>query len=100
MFARVRVPVERIEDALLIPEAAVLSEQTRKFVYVLSAEQMVEPRPVELGRLHGRMRHVLKSLKPDDRVVVSGLLMLRPGIKVRVAEGGAAPAAGAGGSGG
>ncbi|MDW8309860.1 MAG: efflux RND transporter periplasmic adaptor subunit [Verrucomicrobiales bacterium] len=86
MFARVRVPIERVENALLIPEAAILSEQTRKFVYVLNAEQIVEPRPVQLGRLHGRQRQILGGLRPDDRVVVSGLLMLRPGIKAQVAD--------------
>lgn len=91
MFARVRVPVERVENALLIPEAAILSEQTRKFVYVVNAEGVVEPRPVQPGRLHGRQRQVLGGLKPEDRVVVSGLLMLRPGIKVRLADA-AAPA--------
>jgi RND family efflux transporter MFP subunit len=95
MFARVRVPVERVENALLIPEAAILAEQTRKFVYVLNAEQVVEPRPVQVGRLHGRQRAILAGLKPEDRVVVSGLLMLRPGIKVRLAE--ATPPPGAGG---
>lgn len=93
MFARVRMPVERVEEALLIPEAAILSEQTRKFVYVLNAEDTVEPRPVQLGRLHGRQRQILAGLRPEDRVVVSGLLMLRPGIKVQVAGAEGAPVA-------
>lgn len=92
MFARVRVPVERVENAMLIPEAAILSEQTRKFVYVLNAENVVEPRPVQPGRLHGRARQILSGLRPDDRVVVSGLLMLRPGIKVQVVDAAAAGA--------
>jgi multidrug efflux system membrane fusion protein len=86
MFGRIRLPVERIESALLIPEAAIASEQTRKFVYVLNAEQVVEPRPIQLGRSQGTQRIVLAGLKPDDRVVVSGLLMLRPGIKVQVVD--------------
>jgi len=86
MFARVRLPVERLDAALLIPEAAILSEQTRKFVYVVNAQQVVEPRPVQLGRLHGTQRIILAGLKPDDQVVVSGLLMLRPGAKVQLAD--------------
>lgn len=94
MFARVRVPVERVENALLIPEAAILSEQTRKFVYVVNAEGVVEPSPVQLGRLHGRQRQILGGVQPEDRVVVSGLLMLRPGIKVRLADAGLPSATG------
>lgn len=86
MFARIRLPVERLENALLIPEAAILSEQTRKFVYVVNADGVVEPRPVELGRPHGRQRIVRSGLRPDDAVVVNGLLMLRPGVKVQVVE--------------
>jgi len=86
MFARIRLPVERLEDALLIPEAAILSEQTRKFVYVVNADGVVEPRPVELGRAHGRQRIVRSGLRPGDAVVVTGLLMLRPGVKVQVVQ--------------
>jgi RND family efflux transporter MFP subunit len=85
-FASVRLPVERVESALLIPEAAIASEQTRKFVYVLNGEQIVEPRLLQLGRPQGAQRIVLAGLKPEDRVVVNGLLMLRPGIKVEVVD--------------
>jgi RND family efflux transporter MFP subunit len=88
-FARVRLPVERMESALLIPESAIGSEQTLKFVFVINAEQAVEARPVRLGRQEGTRRVVLSGLKPDDRVVVQGVMMLRPGVKVRVQEGGA-----------
>jgi multidrug efflux pump subunit AcrA (membrane-fusion protein) len=74
---------------LLIPESAIGSEQTLKFVFVINAEQAVEARPVRLGRQEGTRRVVLSGLKPDDRVVVQGVMMLRPGVKVRVQEGGA-----------
>lgn len=86
MFVRIRLPAERIEGALLVPEAAILSEQTRKFVYVVNAQQRVEVRPVQLGRAHGTRRVVLAGLGPEDAVVVSGLLMLRPGMQVQVAH--------------
>lgn len=95
-FARVRLPVERVEKALLIPEAAILAEQTRKFVYVLGPDQIVQPRPVVLGRPQGMQRVVLSGLAPEDSVVVSGLLMLRPGMKVQVGAPGQAPAGPAG----
>ena len=91
-FARLRLPVERVERALLIPEAAILSEQTRKFVYVLGPDQTVQPRPVTLGRPQGMQRVILGGLTSEDSVVVSGLLMLRPGMKVQVGAPGQAPA--------
>lgn len=94
MFARVRLPVEQLQQALLIPEAAILSEQTRKFVYVVNAQGIVEPRPVDPGRSHGTLRIIRSGLQPGDNVVVSGLLMLRPGLKVQVVEPGTAPAQG------
>jgi multidrug efflux system membrane fusion protein len=91
-FLRVRLPVERVEKALLIPEAAILAEQTRKFVYVLGPDQTVQPRPVTLGRPQGMQRVILNGLSPEDSVVVSGLLMLRPGMKVQVGAPGQGPA--------
>ena len=85
-FARIRLPVEKIDSAILIPEAAILAEQTRKYVYVLNKEQVVEPRPIVLGPAQGMQRVILQGLTPDDNVVTSGLLMLRPGVKVQVVE--------------
>ena len=83
-FARVRLPVGQTASVLLIPEAAIGSEQTRKFVFVLNREQIVEPRPIQVGRQQGTQRAVLSGLKPDDRIVVNGLMLLRPGIKVQI----------------
>lgn len=83
---RLRLPVQCTESALLVPEAAILSEQTRKYVYVVNAEGIIEPRTVELGRSHGIQRVVQTGLKPEDWVVVTGLWMLRPGVKVEVVK--------------
>ncbi|MGB9604103.1 MAG: efflux RND transporter periplasmic adaptor subunit, partial [Limisphaerales bacterium] len=86
-FARIRLPVEKIDSAILIPEAAILAEQTRKYVYVLSKEGVVEPRPVVVGSPQEKMqRIVLSGISPEDNIVVSGLLMLRPGMKVQVID--------------
>ena len=43
-------------------------------------------RYIETGRAHGPLREVLKGLTPEDRVIVNGLMMLRPGVKVEVQE--------------
>ncbi len=86
LFANVRIPAGAAEKALLIPEIALQSDQDRKFVYVVNAESVIEPRPVVLGRKHGANRAILQGLKPDERIVVSGLLMIHTGSKVQVMD--------------
>ena len=86
MFARMRVPASAPERALLVPEVAVLSDQGYKFVYVVNAQSKVEQRIIQTGRAQGQMRAVTQGLAPDDRVVVNGLVMLRPGIQVQAQD--------------
>jgi len=78
----VRVPAGPAEPTLLIPDVAIGSDQGYKFVFVVDADSRAQTRSIEAGRAHGALRAVLKGLKPDDRVVVNGLMMLRPGVKV------------------
>ncbi len=82
MFANVRVRAGAPEPALLVPDVAVLSDQGYKYVYVVNPQSKVETRSITAGRSYGTMRAVLKGLTTEDRVVVNGLLMLRPGIAV------------------
>ena len=84
MFANVRVRAGAPEQALLVPDVAVLSDQGYKFVYVVNGEGKVERRSIETGRAHGALRAVLKGLAPEDRVAINGLMMLRDGVKVQV----------------
>ena len=84
MFANVRVPAEPPGPALLVPDVAVLSDQGYKYVYVVNQTNRVETRSIQPGRAHGPLRAVLSGLNPDDRVIVNGLMMLRPGIQVEV----------------
>jgi multidrug efflux system membrane fusion protein len=86
MFARMRVPASAPERALLVPEVAVLSDQGYKFVYVVNAQNKIEQRIIQTGRAQGEMRAVTQGLVPDDRVVVNGLVMLRPGIQVQAQD--------------
>ncbi|MCX7872130.1 MAG: efflux RND transporter periplasmic adaptor subunit [Verrucomicrobiae bacterium] len=85
-FARIRLPIEKFDSTLLIPEGAILSEQTRKYVYVVNKDQTIAPRVLTLGIQQGMQRVVVGGLSPEDDIVVSGLLMLRPGIKVQVVD--------------
>ncbi len=86
MFASVRVPAGPPEQTLLIPDVAVGFDQNYKFVYVLSATNSVETRTIETGRAVGPLRSVVKGLTPQDRVVVNGLVTLRPGVNVEAQE--------------
>jgi len=80
-FARVRVPL-RPEQALLVPEVAVGSDQAGRYVLTVNADGIVEQRRVQLGQTSGEMRVIESGLKPDERVVVSGILDAVPGQKV------------------
>ena len=94
MFARIRVPASSHYEALLVPDAAIGTEQTRKYVFVVGADNKVSERYVTLGQTTPDNLRVIKSgLKPDDRVIVNGLMRARAGIKVTPQEKGVKPAA-------
>ena len=81
-FVRVRVPFEEKADALLVPAAALGSDQAGRYVLVVNAENVVEQRKVQIGPLEGDLRVIESGLKPDDKVVIAGLLRAIPGQKV------------------
>jgi RND family efflux transporter MFP subunit len=80
-FARVRVPLEET-PAVLVPSVALGSDQGGRYVLTVNSENTVEQRKVEVGPVLGEMIVVESGLKPDDRVIVSGLLRAIPGQKV------------------
>ncbi len=94
MFARVQVPGSRPYEALLVPDAALGTEQVRKFVYVLDADNVVKQTYVTLGQVVDGLRVIKEGLTPDTRVVVNGLMRVRPGVKVNPETPGATPPAG------
>ena len=81
MFGRIQIATSAPAEALLVPDSAIGTEQVRKFVYVLNAENVAAPKYVTLGQLVDGLR-VVNGLKPDDTVVVNGLMRVRPGAKV------------------
>jgi multidrug efflux system membrane fusion protein len=91
-FGRVRVNGGDVA-ALLIPDAAVASDQTSKVVMVVGAEDKVVAKPVTLGPLHKGLRIVLTGLDAKDRVIIAGLAnpMVHAGAVVTPAEGVIAP---------
>jgi RND family efflux transporter MFP subunit len=94
MFARIRVPGSPPYEGLLVPDAAIGTEQARKLVLVVGADGTVTQKYVTVGQTTADGLRVIKDgIGPDDRIIVNGLLRARPGQKVTPQEQGAAPAA-------
>jgi RND family efflux transporter MFP subunit len=82
-FVRVRVPIDREQNALFVPDVALGADQAGRYLLVVNAENVVEQRKVRVGPLQdGGLRVIEEGLKPDDRVVTAGLLRAIPGQKV------------------
>lgn len=90
MFARARLYGEGEHDALLIPDAAVVTDQATKLLMVVKSDNIVEARPVLLGPLIDGLRVVREGLTATDRIVVIGVQRARPGQAVTPATADAA----------
>ena len=76
-FGRVRVPIQQLAGAILVPQRAVMELQATYSVYVLRPDNTVEFRKVTPGPTVGRLRVVSAGLQPGDKVVVEGLQKLQ-----------------------
>jgi membrane fusion protein (multidrug efflux system) len=81
-FARVRVAVDTMPDAILVPQRAIQELQATYSVAVVNSSSKVEMRDVEVGEMVGSLRVIREGLRPQERVVVEGLQKIRPGIEV------------------
>ncbi len=87
LFVRIRVPVMRDVDGLLVPDSALGNDQQGRYVLVVDANDVVVQRHVETGdTVDGGLRMITGGLKPGERVVVSGLQRATPGAKVKPVE--------------
>ena len=93
-FGRVRLIASAPYEALLVPDAAVATDQGRKIVLVVKDDNTVEAKPVILGPLDDGLRVVREGLKPEDRIIVDGLQRARVGAKVTPHDAKPAPAGG------
>lgn len=82
MFVRMRIAVAEVPDALLVPERALGLDQSGPYLLVVDAEGTVNARPVRTGVALGDLRVVKGKIGIDDRVIVEGLLRVRPGARV------------------
>jgi membrane fusion protein (multidrug efflux system) len=82
LFVSLRMPVDKRDNALLVTERAIGSDQGGRFLLAVNSENMVEKRPIRMGQLVDGLRVIEEGLQPDDSVVVNGLQRARPGAKV------------------
>jgi RND family efflux transporter MFP subunit len=81
-FARVRVPLGPPHPALLVSDRAIDNDQGQKILYIVNDNKEVVSRPVRLGALHDGLRAIEAGLNPGERVIVNGLQLVRPGLRV------------------
>jgi len=82
MFGRIQITTSKPETALLVPDAAIATEQVRKFVYAVSDDGVASPKYVTLGPVVDGLRVIASGIDAHDTIVVNGLMRVRPGIKV------------------
>jgi len=87
MFGNMRMNGGTPHQALLVPDAAVVTDQARKVVYVVGKDGAVAVRPVQAGALADGLRVIHSGLRPDERVIISGTLFAQPGQKVNPVSG-------------
>ena len=81
-FGRVRLIGSAPYEALLLPDTAIATDQSRKIVFVVKDDNTVEAKPVTLGPLDEGLRVIREGLKAEDRVIVNGIQRARVGAKV------------------
>lgn len=79
LFATVRLAGSARQQVLLVPDAAILTDQSERLVYVVGAGEVVERRTIELGPIIDGMRSIKAGLDGSERVVIRGLQRVRPG---------------------
>lgn len=82
VFVRVRLPATARRRAVLVPDVAIGTDQTRRFVWIVGQDGLAAARPVTLGRLVDGQRVIEAGLEGDEQVVVRGVQRVRPGAPV------------------
>jgi RND family efflux transporter MFP subunit len=94
MFGQARLAGAGGYEAMLVPDAAVATDQARRIVYVVAADGSVAPKPVQLGPLVDGLRVIRSGLQRTDRVIINGVQRIQaPGMKVKATNGQIRPVA-------
>ncbi|WP_417590481.1 efflux RND transporter periplasmic adaptor subunit [Parasphingorhabdus sp.] len=83
MFGRARLLGSGTYQAMLVPDEALITDQTRKLLYVVGKDKKVTQRVVEVGPMVEGLRVIRDGLAPTEKVVLDGLAALRPGMEVK-----------------
>lgn len=86
-FARLRLATTSPADTLLVPDAALSTDQSRTLVMTVDDDGKVVPKSVEIGPTVGDLRIIRSGLTPKDKVIINGLMFARPGGKVTPQQG-------------
>ncbi len=81
-FGRIRRPGSEPYEAILVPDSAVVTDQSRKIVMTVKDDGTVEPKVVRAGPSYDNLRIIRDGLAPSDRIIIDGLLRARAGAKV------------------
>jgi RND family efflux transporter MFP subunit len=84
LFVRIRLPIGKPYQAILVPDESILSDQGRKYVYVVNGEDKVEYRTVYPGQAVQGLRVIKSGLSTGDRVIVTGMQRVKPKSEVVV----------------
>ncbi len=90
-FVRIAITLGMSKNSMLVPERAVTQQQATRLVLIVNDKNIVEPRPVQLGRRVGNDITIVAGLKGGERVVVDGLFKSRPGTEVKPVPAGTTP---------
>jgi RND family efflux transporter MFP subunit len=94
MFGQARLAGSGSYNAMLVPDAAIATDQARRVVYVVAADGTVTPRAVQLGPLVDGLRVIRGGLERTDRVIINGVQRIQaPGMKVQAKTGRIQPVA-------
>jgi membrane fusion protein, multidrug efflux system len=86
-FARVRLVVGIPVATLLVPDSAVLPDQSEHMVLTVSPDGTVVPKQVQIGDIRGGLRVIRSGLAPTDKVIIEGIPYAAPGSKVAPQDG-------------
>jgi len=86
LYARVRLPETTPIQTILVDDKAILTDQDRKYVYVLAGDTVAR-KDIKLGRIVGGQRMVASGLVPGDQVITTNIQKVYPGAKATVATG-------------
>lgn len=82
LFARLRMPIDKRENALLVNERAIGADQGGKYLLTVGSDNVVEKKQIRMGQLVDGLRVIEEGLQPGELVIVKGLQRARPGGKV------------------